>query len=188
MSDPLSATASVITVLELAKAVQSYLLAVKDAPKECKKLLLDISYIHGLLDILHGTMIEVDNAADWAGTTRVLARSDSPIANIKALLEPLEAKLKKQAGRSGVAKFTGYIIWPLSKSQTEAVLQAVKRQQDLLMIALDNDHLLLSTKIKSDIAVVKSGVVAMSTSVKDLQTTIKDSKYGKVIYPVREAR
>ena len=56
--DPLSITASVITLLMFAKSTTQHLRAVKDSSKECTGLILEVSSIRGLLSELKDRLDE----------------------------------------------------------------------------------------------------------------------------------
>jgi hypothetical protein len=67
----------------MSEAVISYLREVKDVRKECKKLLLDLHYIRGLLDILQETVQDVTDGGEWGATMKVLACNGSPLDSLK---------------------------------------------------------------------------------------------------------
>jgi intein-encoded DNA endonuclease-like protein len=119
MGAPLSTTAGIVAVLNLSSSVASYLRSVKNASKECRKLLLEVEYIRGLLDILRATVQGARSAVEWDSTVQVLNRDGSPLDVLQKLLSELEVKLKRIATKQGVAKALASLNWPLNKKESE---------------------------------------------------------------------
>ena len=158
MGDPLSVTTSIITVLQLASSVAAYLRDVKDASKDCKKLVLEISCTRGILATLSDTISDVEDSDAWALTIKTLAEPDGPLTNLQTLLKQLEAKLSKCASATGFKKSSRSLLWPFSSKKTEEAVRAVERQKSLLILALENNHILLSQEIRKETAALHTGV------------------------------
>jgi len=172
MADPLSITASIIAVVQMSEAVISYLREVKDIRKECKKLLLDLDYTRGLLGILQETAQDVKDAGTWGATMKILGSKGSPLGSLKGILEPLQKELGKGASAKGLARLNKSLFWPLNKKETEDILQTIERQKSLLLIALENDHILLSAEIKKDTAVIRRDIEQVQKDIEGVVTTV----------------
>lgn len=82
MGDPLSVTKSINIVLQLAISVAAYLRDVKDASKDCKKLVLEISCTCGILATLSDTISDVEDSDAWALTIKTLVEPDGPLTKL----------------------------------------------------------------------------------------------------------
>ena len=72
------------------------------------------------------------------------------------------------------------MAWSLSKRQTEETLLAVDRQRGLFMFALENDHLLLSEKIKKDTMLIRQGVDVVRRDVQSVESKHNVQDYGNI--------
>lgn len=185
MSDHSEASVSILAALHLSHSVISSLRSVKDAPKECQRLLLDVCYINGVLDILNETIQAGNNAADWAATTKVLANDNGPIDHFRRILEPLKAKLDQDVSVKRYKRFTKSLLWPLTTEETLELARAIEKQMPLLFVALDNDHRLLAAAIRKDASAIRHSLGQEEESVKSVATivTILDhNQQGKQIF------
>jgi hypothetical protein len=60
------------------------------------------------------------------------------------------------------------LLWPLTKEKIEGILQVVERQKSSLLITLENDHLLLSAKIKKDTSAIRQNLDSMQKGVQNV--------------------
>ncbi|KAI4209009.1 MAG: hypothetical protein LQ351_008007 [Letrouitia transgressa] len=123
--EPLSAVASVLSILKLVGTVTCYLNNVKDAPKERTRLLVEISTISGLLTTLRDLAVK----SEQKGTA---------LASVKALDVPL--------GR-GVKRFGKVLAWPFKKEEVRELLQVIERQKSLFTLALQNDNVYATNEL-----------------------------------------
>jgi hypothetical protein len=166
MADPLSITASIIAVLQLASSVAGYLRDVKDASNECKRLALELSTTRGILDALRDTITEIQDAETWSATFHTLGHSDGPLQQLKTVLLDLESKLSKAASAQNFKKLTKSLIWPFKKVGADEIIRSIERQKALLGLALDNDQLRLSQSIKDDTVAIRDTMQFMHDDVK----------------------
>jgi hypothetical protein len=64
------------------------------------------------------------------------------------------------------------LLWPLTKEKTEGILQAVEKQKSLLLIALENYHLLLSAEIKKDTTTIRQDLEYVQKDIQGVADTI----------------
>jgi hypothetical protein len=150
MADPLSITASIISVLQLASCAGGYLRDVKNASKECKSLMLELSNTRGILETLKDTLAEIQEVENWSATLKMLGQRGGTLRQLETVLQDLNTRLSKTASAPGFKKLTKSLIWPFDKVKTEDVIKLIERQKSLLVLALDNDHIRLSESIKED--------------------------------------
>lgn len=165
MSDPLSVTASIIAVLQLAKATVDYIRDIKNASKDCRRLVVEISSVRGILAELVQTIEDatsrsissgesdassdqIEEQSSWSATFALLREPGGPVEILREALQELESKLSKAISSSAFRKLKHSLLWPLTKKQTDDLTCIIERQKSLLALALGNDHFLLSRSIK----------------------------------------
>lgn len=136
--DPLSVTASIITVIALTGAVIRYLNDVKDAPKDRARCAVEAASVQSLLTRLRYRLDEAVPENPWLQEVRMLAVKNGPIDQFKAAMEQLEAKLRPKVGLNKVGET---LVWKLTKTEVAEILSRIERLKSLTQIALEMDHL-----------------------------------------------
>ncbi|OCK92309.1 ankyrin, partial [Cenococcum geophilum 1.58] len=145
--DPLSITASIVTVLQLSTKVLGYLNDVKDASKERAKCAIEASNLHSLLLNLRFRLEEGSADKLWYTAVRALAVESGPLDQFKQVLELLRTKTTE----GGRLKKTGEaLVWKFKKEEIASILARMERLKTLVEIALQMDHFKLSQAIKDD--------------------------------------
>ena len=178
MSDPLSAAASIITVVQLAATVVRYLKDVRDASKDRNTLLIEISSVTGLLSSLKD-LAEVDET--YSSLLKTLSVSNGPLAQFQEAIEKLARDLAPISGPREVGKS---FAWPFKKVETKGIIDSIERQKALFSLALQCDHLsghptvfyssleaclrishrTLSREMKRDLVSVVNGIASLQIS------------------------
>jgi len=136
--DGLSAAASIITIVQIAVSVITYLKDVKDAPKECRKCVVEISNSNTLLLELDLHLSESSSQEPWYANVQVLAAEDGPLNQYKQSLLHL---LTKVEAKSKVRKLANALMWNFIKDEVAGILAKMERLKSLVSIALEMDHL-----------------------------------------------
>lgn len=136
--DPLSATASVIAVLQLSSKVVGYLTDVKNASKERAKCAIEASNLHTLLLNLRFRLEEGNADTPWYTAVRALAVENGPLDQFKQALELLQTKMT-DGGRVNNARET--LLWKFNKEEVASILDRMERLKSTVEIALQMDHL-----------------------------------------------
>lgn len=136
--DPLSITASIISVLQLTCKVLSCLNVVKDAPKERIQCAIDISNVYNLLITLRFRLEEGTSAESWYTSVRALAIEDGPLDQFKAALFALHTRLR---GRGRLKRAGDMLIWKFKREEIDHILSRIERLKSLVGLALETDHL-----------------------------------------------
>ena len=136
--DPLSATASIIAVLQLSAEVLTYLNNVKNASKDHAQCTIEATNLHNLLTNLRFRLEEGGASQSWYTTVRTLAVENGPLDQFKQALETLQTKMTdggrlKQAGRA--------LMWKFQKKEIASILARMERLKTLTEIALQMDSL-----------------------------------------------
>jgi hypothetical protein len=136
--DPLSATASVIAILQLSAKVLSYLNDVKDASKGHAQCAIEASNLHNLLTNLRFRLEEGHGHQPWFSAVQALAVENGPLDQFKQALETLQAKMT-DGGR--LKKAREALLWKFTKEEVDGILARMERLKTLVGIALQMDHL-----------------------------------------------
>jgi hypothetical protein len=136
--DPLSATASVIAVLQLSAKVLAYLNDVKDASGGQAQCAIEASNLYNLLTKLRFRLEERRGHQPWFSAVQALAVENGPLDQFKQALETLQAKMT-DGGR--LKKFREALLWKFKKEEVNAILARMERLKTLVEIALQMDDL-----------------------------------------------
>ena len=132
--EPLGATASIVSLLQLAGAVIKYLSILKDASHDIKALILELCTIRGLLstikDLITGESILHES----------LGGPDGLFSQIESSLQALASKVEPTSTNTA-HKLVQKLRWPLQKDEVKDVLSSIERQKTLLSLALQNDQM-----------------------------------------------
>jgi hypothetical protein len=169
MADPLSATASIIAVLQLSAKLLQYLRGVTGAPKERRRLILEISSLRGVLETLQDTLNDATTKA-WASTRTSLVDPRGPLALLETSLEEIVRKVGKHSRLpSKIDILANSLRWPFKEREIEMLLSIIERQKSLLLLAFDNDSVTLSTAIHSDTQAILSRISGVEDAVRQGQ-------------------
>ena len=151
--DPLSVTASIITVLQAANAVISvcydYSAAIKNSPWELPRVIEEVKSLRNVLETLD-QLAKRAESADPATEAQLPALKllcepvAGPLAMTLVELEALEKKLAPpswsgQAGsrRRAIIQVLG---WPLKEGDTKKILENIERFKTTLNLAITADQ------------------------------------------------
>jgi hypothetical protein len=136
--DPLSATASIIAILQLTGKVLGYLSDVKDAPKECQKCAIEASNLQHLLINLRYRLEQGQTGDSWFTEVRTLSVENGPLDQYRQALEQLQSKIEVS---NSVQKIKRQLAWNFNKAEIAEILARMERLKSLVSIALEMDHL-----------------------------------------------
>jgi len=136
--DGLSGAASIIAVVQIAGSVITYLNDVKNAPKECRKCVVEISNSNTLLLKLDLWLSESNSEDPWYVEVHALAIKDGPLDQYKQALQHLLTKVEP---KNKVQKLANVLTWNFIKEEVAGVLARMERLKSLVSIALEMDHL-----------------------------------------------
>ncbi len=136
--DPLSMTASISAILQLAGTVLNYLNDVKDASKDRARIATEASNVYSLLTTLRYRVEEARSGDPWFIAVRTLGVGNGPLDHFKVGLEQLAAKLGPANGLRKVGKM---LTWKFDKTEIDGILFRIERMKTLIGLALTNDLL-----------------------------------------------
>lgn len=134
MAEVIGTVASIASLLELAVKISGYLGAINDRHKDRDSLRQELSNITGVLFILKNQATSSQDNSDILQTLKMLDTPQGLLAQLKSLMALLEKKLASGPGLK-------LLTWPLRKEEAKDILNALGRQQNLLNLALQGDHM-----------------------------------------------
>ncbi|KAF2192220.1 hypothetical protein K469DRAFT_716724 [Zopfia rhizophila CBS 207.26] len=176
--DPLSATASVIAILQLSSKVVGYLTDVKDASKERAKCAVEASNLHSLLLNLRFRLEEGSADTPWYTAVRALAVENGPLDQFKQALETLQTKMT-DGGR--LKKAGEALVWKFKKEEVASILDRMERLKSLVEIALQMDHFKLSQAIKDDTSFVRTHVPVIQSGVDKIRQDQDSARHRRLL-------
>jgi hypothetical protein len=135
--DPLSITASIIAVLQLANKVLKYMNHVKEAPKERTECVVELLTLSGLLSKLRAHIEDGDLTQPWYTAAKDLASRNGPLDQLIQALETLLLKFTDGGRRK---KIGDALIWKFKKEEIAGFLERIERLKTLVSVALQLDH------------------------------------------------
>lgn len=141
--DPLSVTASIVTLIQLTGSVIStvynYRKGVKNAPEGAAKIIHDLTDLSHILENLL-QLVEKENAT--TSTTRLtslkgLVSSGGSLESCQKTLERLKAKLQPENGWRAVKQS---LTWPLKQDYIKQTLNEISAAKATFALALTVDQ------------------------------------------------
>ncbi len=130
MGDPFSITASVLTVLQVADSLITFIRDLKNASEEHRRVLAEV---HGLRNVLH----EVEKSSIRAAKKMIqgdhFASLQEPLEICHMHLDDLKMTLAPMQG-SGRARSS--MMWKFKRPEIKNILADIERQKTALMMAL----------------------------------------------------
>ncbi|KAF2452249.1 hypothetical protein BDY21DRAFT_259478, partial [Lineolata rhizophorae] len=184
--DPLSATACIITILQLSSKVFGYLNNVKDASKERAKCAVEVSNLQTLLLKLRFHLEEGSADTPWYTAISDLAIENGPLNQFKQALETLRNNMTdgRRLKKTGEA-----LVWKFKKEEIASILDRIERLKTLVEIALQMDHLAtslmhrskLSQAIKDDTNFVRTHVPVLQYGVDKIRQEQDSTSHRRLL-------
>ncbi|KAI9927144.1 hypothetical protein MW887_003527 [Aspergillus wentii] len=141
MSDPLSVTASIIAVLQLANTATQYIKDIKHGSSDRMRLRDELRGTVCLLEMLQDRIEDSDSTHDTgeglkATSITALAGSDGPVNTFKRVLEEIVAKLAPQ---DRLRQLSRHFSWPFDKKEIVDMLGSLERLKSHFNLVMQND-------------------------------------------------
>jgi hypothetical protein len=183
MTDPLSITVSIFTILQLAGTVVNRLNEIRHGPSDIKRLQNEVGSTTFLLYQLDG-LSGREGKDEWSATMTSLRVPNGPLVTFENALLRLATKLTHGGTSTPAAgtprglktfkNLTTAVIWPFKKEEVEKLLGVIERQKGLFSIALQNDHKRLSQAIHEEIALVHLGLAEIRQGIAAIEYGVSD--------------
>src|SRR5262245_16833216 len=114
--DPVSTTASVITILQLSSDVVKYIIGATGATKERRRLREEILACESILIQLydHADTDDANRGTMWWEKIEALEGPDTPLHRLKIALEAVRVKLEP---KKGLDKALSALKWPFDEKE-----------------------------------------------------------------------
>ncbi|KIW26482.1 uncharacterized protein PV07_09574 [Cladophialophora immunda] len=169
MADPFSMAASILTVLQVADSIITFIRDLKNASDEHKSLLAEMESLHSVLGQVYEVAENAGNPRAGAGRP-TLASIKEPLNRCRSSLEALMVRLDQMHGLDKARKA---LVWKRQRTDTRNLLADIEREKTLLMLALQieaqttcvtNQQLCLDThntitEMGMEIAAIKSLII-----------------------------
>ena len=136
--DPLSVSASLVAIFQLAATVNQYLKGVKGGSEEQIRLREEIRSTICLFEILNDRVEDAESSEKYLVSIRSLNIPGGPLEQLRGALDQLVVKLAP-AGRLKV--LTQAFTWPLTTADVNALLATIERQKVLFGLAMQDDNM-----------------------------------------------
>jgi hypothetical protein len=142
MTDPLSISVSILSILGTTKSVIEYLNDLSSASEDRLKLHAELVNCLGQLTILQDKADKAksdksNNSLNFP-SLQSLAIPNGPLHQYKATLERFASKLKPVHGLKKLAKS---VAWPFQKQETMEIFACIDRQKSNFLLAMQSDHM-----------------------------------------------
>lgn len=188
--DPLSLSASIIAVLQLAGTILPYLNDVRNATKDQTQLAVEASNIYSLLTSLRFRVEQSNGDDPWFIAVRNLGREHGPLDQVKEALEYLASKSEPARGIKRVSK---QLMWKFEKSELQEVLRKIERVKTLVNIALTSDMFSLSqamnkelNAMEREVSKINDGVTALHDGQQRIGADFSDISVGVTALNIRQ--
>lgn len=138
MSDPLSTTSGIITILQLTGTVVRYLHEVESASKDRRKLLEELKNTVTILHTLKDTAERAERNVPHSTVFSVLSSSNETLKQFKASLEELARRL---APAQDLSRLKRVVFWPFSKAEIREILSKIESQKLSLVLVLESHNM-----------------------------------------------
>lgn len=139
MVDPLSATASIIAVIQISGTVLSacyhYIASVNDAPRDIEWVISEVGSLKSILDNLKELVCII---GDHSALSKALGADNGPLKTCESALKVLSDKLSVLAN---VSRPLSRLTWPLKEKTVHKILEVIQKQKNTLILALHADEI-----------------------------------------------
>lgn len=131
--DPLSATASVIAILQLSSEIFKYVNTVTDASKDRDLLRNEVKACRNILQQLADEADDSVEGKAWSETIKTLEAPGGPLCRLQVALDMMKTKLQYTGGLRRSLK------WPFQEKEVQKIVASIEREKSLLSLALENN-------------------------------------------------
>lgn len=136
--DPLSVTASIISILQLTTSALGYVATIKEARDDRVNLAIELSNLNTLLIQLQHRVEGSHTEDSWFTAIKTLAVVDGPLDQLRVDLEKLQLLTETT---HGIQELGRKLTWKFDKRKAETLLLRIERLKSLIELALNNDLL-----------------------------------------------
>ena len=136
--DPLSITASLIAIIQLATTATQFLKEIKSGSEDRIRLREEIRATSCLLEILRDRVDDADTLGQDLSSIKSLNVPGGPLDQISITLQKL---MKKLVPANRLLKRSQAVLWPFSRGDVNDFLKIIQRQKAAFNLAIQNDNM-----------------------------------------------
>ena len=136
--DPLSITASLIAIIQLATTATQFLKEIKSGSEDRIRLREEIRTTSCLLEILRDRVDDADALGQDLSSIKSLNVPGGPLDQMSITLQKL---MKKLVPANRLLKKSQAVLWPLSRGDVNDFLNTIERQKAAFNMAIQNDNM-----------------------------------------------
>ena len=183
MADPLSISASIAGLISLTdtafRRTFSYVMAVKDAPKEISALSSELGILYGLLNRLHLLICQLDNGAFHSAVQgHQLISCYRTLEKVKGILDKHDVSSFEDEKVQNLKK---RFKWPFSISDVKGLITEIERHKSTFNLALSADNI-------SGILLALSRQSAISNDIQDIKREIQQRHQTEIRIRLNDER
>lgn len=127
MAEALGGIASVLTIVESLAHVTKSHLSCKNAPKESKRLVRELSYIRDLLTTLKENIQEQESSnTSWSSTLLLLSDRNGFLHQFQKLVAQLDQRIGGPSREHGFSKLKRALEWPFKETETRKLMETIE--------------------------------------------------------------
>ncbi|KAK0439023.1 uncharacterized protein EV420DRAFT_1486485 [Desarmillaria tabescens] len=176
MAEALGIASSIITLVDAAHIIVSYLKDVKKTPKEHDKLSKELSNLAIYLNVVDQLTRMVDAGDPWLV---MVQRLSGPFMQLDVLLKDIKKKLEPAS--DGMGKMKQRLLWKFSKESIEDALERIERIKSLMIVAIQQDHVALSHAMNQALAIIDRKVDGISDNMIHIKHNTQKIQGGKML-------
>ena len=134
--DPLSLTASIVSVLQLTSALTSYISEARNATADQAKVAVEAGNLYSLLTALRFRVEEARSDDPWFNQVKLLGIENGPLDQFKDILKIMVNEMPLSRKRDQIKSA---LLWKFTKKEVENALARMERLKSLINCALTND-------------------------------------------------
>ena len=136
--DPLTITASLIAIIQLATSATQFLKEIKSGSEDRIRLREEIRATSCLLEILRDRVDDAEALGQDLSSIKSLNVPGGPVDQMSITLQKL---MKKLVPENRLLKKSQAVLWPLSRGDVNDFLNIIERQKAAFNMAIQNDNM-----------------------------------------------
>lgn len=157
MSDPLSITASLIAVLQLAATAIQYVKDVKGGSSDRTRLRDELRSTTCVLEMLRDRIEDSENSGDTKLNPELLAALGAPDGPLQLLQKVLQDIIAKLHPRDGLRKLAQPFTWPFDKKDISEMLEMLERLKSNFNLIIQNELVYVCSFVSVATTILTSG-------------------------------
>ena len=168
--DPISLSASIVSLAQLCSAIAAYTLDVKNARKQQWRLQQEFQSTRVVLEQIELSRQRAPES--FGSTVEKLSEPNGPLHQLRSLVESIQHKLQSSQ-RNVLSK----LAWPFSQSQYATATDVIHRLKTIFIWAQVNDLTTLNESLVSDVDDLRGQVTSLGQDLSKTQAWVQNVSF-----------